>query len=486
MDLRITPQTILARAISQTSQQTARLGKLQEQASTGKKVLLPSDDPSRLGSLLRSKGQDQRLETFLVNLREGRSSLDLSVSLLTQAGDVLKQARNLAVEGSQSTNDAQAHEAMAQEVDRLLERLIEVTNSQHNGRFLFSGTASTQRPFQFTGTDSQGRPTGVIYQGAGARDAILVSSQQTIPTLYSGQEVFQVSERSATVFRGATGAAAGSGTDSATGSGNLLVRHTATTFAPGSGVQAGASSAAADTILGPAGAHVLTINDTSGTGASGTISLNGGPPVAFTNANTDLVVPGPRGELVHLNTTAITPAFNGAVALTAAGTLSVDGGATSVAIDFSANQQIINGGTGAVTNVSSTNIRSTGTDQLEYSGTSDVFQTLIALRDDLRNTRGLTSPEQLQSISRRIADLDRVRDGVLSTVGEQAADLKTLEDLETHLQDLQLTTRKLISELEDIDITQVVLELQGQQNLLEMTLGATARVMSISLLDFLR
>ena len=61
MDLRITPESMSARILAQTQQQTARLAKLQEQASTGKKVLLPSDDPVRLGSLLAGKAQAQGL-----------------------------------------------------------------------------------------------------------------------------------------------------------------------------------------------------------------------------------------------------------------------------------------------------------------------------------------------------------------------------------------------------------------------------------------
>ena len=59
-------------------------------------------------------------------------------------------------------------------------------------------------------------------------------------------------------------AAAGTDTDSATGQAVLTISHTATTFAAGSGVQAGTSSPGGDTILGPAGAHTLTIIDTSG------------------------------------------------------------------------------------------------------------------------------------------------------------------------------------------------------------------------------
>ena len=105
---------------------------------------------------------------------------------------------------------------------------------------------------------------------------------------------------------------------------------------------------------------MLNINDTSGTGASGTVSLNGGPTVAFTNTDTDLSVTGPLGETVFINTTAITPGFNGNVDITAAGTLSTDAGTSETVINFSANQIVTNNQTGQVTNIDSSAIRRVG------------------------------------------------------------------------------------------------------------------------------
>ena len=122
--------------------------------------------------------------------------------------------------------------------------------------------------------------------------------------------------------------------------------------------------------------------------ASGTASLNGGPAISWTNTDTNLQVVGPNGEVAYIDTSAITAGFNGSVSLTANGTLSTDGGASTTPITFSSNQVVTNSQTGAVTNVNSTNIHQAGTDHLEYTGTLDAFQTLIALRNDLLNTRG--------------------------------------------------------------------------------------------------
>jgi flagellar hook-associated protein 3 len=486
MDLRVTPQILVSRSIANARRHFDRLANLQEQAATGVRLLRPSDGPLQTVQVLSNKAQSLRLDTYLANVRDARTTLDLGVSALREASNIFTSAREIAIEASHATNNAESFEALAQQVDALITRLLGIANTQHAGRYLFAGTASQTSPFAIAAADGQGRPLSVTYAGSEQSAEELVGPSQTLATLYAGGQIFQQRERATTVFMGDTGAAPGTGTDSATGQGTLIVRHTATTYAVGSGVQPGTSSSTGDTIIGPAGAHRLTIIDTSGTGASGTVSLNGGPPVAFTSADTNLLVGGPAGEVVYVDTTSITPGFNGDVAITADGTLSVDGGATEVAIDFSGNQVVTNSQTGSVTNVDSTSIRRVGSEHLDYTGSYDAFEILIALRDDLRNTRGLTDRELAESISRRLGELDRVRTAVLDVVGEQSASLQTLDALERRIEDVQLETRKLTAELEAADLSEIVLSLQSQENLLQLTFAAASRVLDQSLLDFLR
>lgn len=483
--MRVTPQLLASRAIANARRTSTRLADFQLQAATGSRLRLPSDGPLDMVTVLGNKSQLGRLESYLGNLADSRSSLNASVGALTETGTILSKARELAIEGTHGIHDQKSLDALATHVDALLERLTETANTQFGSRYLFGGTASQAAPFAVS-RDGQGEVQTVTYRGAQERAAVSVSRQQLLATLYPGSEVFQRRQRGTTVFTGTTGATAGSGTDSAVGQGSLLVRHTATTYGPGSGVQSGTSSATSDTILGPSGAHTLQIIDTSGTGTAGTISLNGGPPIPFKNTDTDLRVNGPKGEVAYVNTTAITAGFNGTVDITSTGTLSVDGGVSTVAINFTGNQVVTNSVTGAVTNINSTNIRVTGTDHLNYTGTEDAFQVLQGLRDDLRNTRGLTPTQQAQALSGRLAELDRVRGGVLQTVGEQSASLEMLDALENRLSEVELETRQRTSELEDVDIAEVILGLQAQTQLLELGLRASSRILDQSLLDYLR
>ena len=127
-----------------------------------------------------------------------------------------------------------------------------------------------------------------------------------------------------------------------------------------------------------------------------------------------------------------------------------------------------------------------GSDHVEYTGTYDTFQILQALRDDLRNVRGLSASEQTIAVAGRIGELDRVRTNVLGVVGEQSASLQNIESLDQHISAVQLQTKELVGNIQSADISSVVLNLQQQQNLLQLTLGATSRLFDLSLLNFLK
>jgi flagellar hook-associated protein 3 len=479
MNLRISLQSLVNTSIGYEQQQTSAIAKLQEQASSGNRILTPDDDPLGAVAVINYTSQITNYDTDLANINTATANLNVSVSTLQDANNIITQARQLAIEATNSGNDSNSLGALADQADALLKQFITDANAQNNGQYVFGGTRSNTVPFV---TDAAGN---VTYVGGAQRAGVPVGPAQTVDTFYAGSEVFRPPQGAATVYTGTTGAQPGTGVDTATGQGTLVVTHTATTYGGGSGVAASATgSAAGDTVIGPAGANTLTVVDTSGNGTSGTVSLNGGPAVAFTNSDQNLKVTGPNGEVVYLDTTNVTAGFNGSVPITADGTLSVPGG-QAVPIDFSSNQ-VVTGTDGTVTNVNSTNIRQAGKDTVTYGGTLDAFQVLAGLRDDLRNSRNLGSPAQLQSISNRLGELTQVSHNILRIAGEQSATLQNLNGLQAHVQDVQLQTKQLSGDVQSADIASVVTQLQAQQNLLQATLEVTAQMFSQSLLNFIK
>lgn len=477
---RVTPNLSVARFLRHLTNQNRRVSDLQQQATSGLRIHRPSDDPSGLRSVLRTEEAITRLEARSTAIDTARQRLDQAHIAVREAQQLFVKAGTLATEAIQAT-DPSEQSVIAEEVDSLLTQLEVLVNTRVADEYVFGGIRSDVAPFLHSTTADD-----VSYQGSDVPRTLSLHEGPPLVLLQTGVDVFQPQSRGSTVYLGATGAAAGTGTDSARGQGTLTVRHTLTSFTAGSGIATGISSATGDTIIGSAGVHSLTINDTSGTGAFGTVSLNGGPPIDFTNSDADLHVVGPSGEIVHLDTTGIAPGFVGDIDITADGTLSIDGGATEAQIDFSANQAVTDSGNGKITNVDSTNIRQAGADPLEYTGTSDAFAVLRELRDDIRNLRDLPESERQEAIGRRLTDVHRVREHLLDVIGQQSVTLAHLDDLQASTEDVQLELRRQVSQTASADIAEVALQLQQSQSQRQYTLATASQLFDVSLLDFLR
>jgi len=478
MAFRVTPSQLVSQTIRSAQLHGARLSVYQNQTTTGLKLNKPSDDPAGTKALIGVHAAIGRMDTELSNITATRQRLGVANSQLLESQQIMVKVQDIVLQARQSVEPTE-RQALAQEVAGLRDRLIGLANTRHNGEYLFSGAASNSQPF----TVADGG--AVTYSGSDVRGATQIRATTRIDVLYSGAEIFMAGERSASSFLGLTGAAPGAGADSATGFGELRVMHTSTTYAGGSGVAAGTGSVAGDTIIGPSGSHNLTIVDTSGTGASGTVSLNGGPPIAFTSADTNLQVTGPEGEIVFVDTTAITAGFSATVAITANGALSTDDGATQLAIDFSGNQQVMNGATGEVTHVDSTSIRQAGTESVDHTGTADVFELLAQLEADLTDEANVGNADWHQAMSRHLQDVERVQDNLLDVVSQQAVSLENLDSLESRINDLQLEQEKMGSDIAGADMADAVLRLQQEQTMLQYTLAAAARMFDISIVDYL-
>ncbi len=117
-----------------------RLGKVQEQLSTGKKITRPSDDP-----VIAVKGMNYRtnlteVEQYERNLGEVYNWLENSEDALEKSSDVLQRVRELVVQASNDTYDEKQRNSIAQEVSQLKEQLLSIANTKVGGKYIFNGT----------------------------------------------------------------------------------------------------------------------------------------------------------------------------------------------------------------------------------------------------------------------------------------------------------------------------------------------------------
>lgn len=482
---RTTHLTQTNQSIRFVSNYASNISRLQRDISSGVEVHRASDNPVSFRQISSLTSQLQQLESESSAIVDAEAKLSTSVATIQQVHDLIVRAQTIAQQGVQATNESEKN-ALALEAEGLLGSLKNISNTQSAGDYLYSGVRSDQPPYEFGNPLVEGRTSQAVYQGGEENSYAYIGTRISVETFYAGDVVFASPDRGDLLVFGKTGAKNGAGTDSMVGRATLLVEHALTTYSGGAGIQPGASSVRSDTVLGELGDNQITLVDTSGTGDFGTVRLNDGAEVNWSRTDGDLAVTSSDGRKVHVDTRNITAGFSGSVDLTAEGTLSIDGGATKVPIDFSASQTIVDSLTGEQTHIDTSQINKTGEDHLEFPGTSNVFQVFHELVSDLRNARDLDGQGYSQSLDRRLGDLERLADNALNSLGRQSASLLSLQELEFRVEDISLETKIQINQFQATDIPEAVLQLQSQQSLLEFTYAVTAQVNSTSILDFLR
>jgi len=179
-----TTHTVAQRSsLANMQKNLAAMTKLQEQASSGRKINKISDDPAGASQSLSLRREQSATEQYVRNAQDGQSWLNLADSALSNSSALIRRARDLVVQGSNTaTMNGQAREALAAELDGIKNSLLDQANTTYLGRSIFAGTSGDGYAFD---TDTYAF-TGV----AGATVERRISDTATVRVDISGAETF--------------------------------------------------------------------------------------------------------------------------------------------------------------------------------------------------------------------------------------------------------------------------------------------------------
>lgn len=477
MTIRPTTSLLLSMVERQISMATAKNVRAQEQIASGRRILRTADDPvgaAQAGSYTRQIAANDR---YLEAIRGGRSVLDAGAANLESVSGNISEARSILIEGMNATKSADDRALLADQIDLIRDRLLDLANSRFGDRYLYSGTKTQTEPF--VQARSGGRAV-VEYQGNRDEQRVLAGPDFSIGIGLPGSDVFASLEPTGTRLSGLTGIASGISADQGTGYDTLDLRHDATVGTPGSGVLL-TSGGSLDTILGP---HTLTIDS-----VNGTVQLDGGTAVPIPAAGdpslTDFTVTNSAGAEVHLDFSAY-DGTSSVAALNGQGSISIDD-TNYVPLTFAETDlELIDPATGSVVHVDTTGVQRSGRELLTFGGTVNVFDALEGIANDLRNGDGLDQSEITQRLGDRLRELDRNSENVRQALGDLGSRSARLTSLEGRIEDSNLRVEGLLSSVRDVDFSQAVIDMSTAQTTLETVQATGARMLQNSLLNFLR
>jgi len=169
---------------------------LQEQISSGKKLLKPSDDPGAFDLVSRLYDSAAATKQYVVNAQRLAENLKTTDGQLQDVAEILHRAAEITVGGGNGTQSPANLKAFGQEANQLLESVVQIANSNPQGNYLFAGLRSDTPAYAVT-RDANGLITDVTYQGSQETRQTEIDNgvyvQDNVPgsDLTSTQAVFQ-------------------------------------------------------------------------------------------------------------------------------------------------------------------------------------------------------------------------------------------------------------------------------------------------------
>lgn len=192
-----------AAAVARILTAQSRLGTIQAQLASGKRVQTPADDPVaavRINDLERGLAQ---LTQYATNASIATGRLNLEEQALADAGNLLNQARELALQANSPALDATSRNALATELATRIKDLQDIANRRDaSGEYLFAGYSTRTQPFNAGGS-------GVVYAGDQGSRSVQIGPDQRVVQGHSGQDVFMDVPQGNGTFLTATGVRAG-------------------------------------------------------------------------------------------------------------------------------------------------------------------------------------------------------------------------------------------------------------------------------------
>jgi flagellar hook-associated protein 3 FlgL len=149
--MRITDHRIVDMAAASTARNESTVGDLSNEVSSGMRVSKPSDDPSAWLSAQRDRVRAALNDGTSEAISTGHDQLVASDGALSTLSGLISQARELAVEGSNDTQNASSRAAMGSEMDSIFQTAVSTANTVGaNGEYLLAGTNSLTQPFDST------------------------------------------------------------------------------------------------------------------------------------------------------------------------------------------------------------------------------------------------------------------------------------------------------------------------------------------------
>ena len=178
---------IAAQQMTALQTNVSLLQQAQARLSSGKKLNAASDNPASAMSVMEAGSALRALEQYRTNVSRASDRIDLEDRVLSQLGDLISRAKELAVSQAGDNANDQTRTAVNAEVQQLFHQIVDLGNTKFAGEFLFGGEQTATTPFTDSGS---GATLDYSTSNPQGQRSIGIGEGQTIAPTHDGTQVF--------------------------------------------------------------------------------------------------------------------------------------------------------------------------------------------------------------------------------------------------------------------------------------------------------
>src|SRR6185312_4919404 len=162
----------------------------------------PSDSPDQVSTLLVLKANISHNDQLKSNLSHVQTELSAAESAINTATTLMDTARQIAAQGLNGTTTIDTRNQLASQVKDLITEVFGLTNSNVEGRYVFSGNADQDPPY--AGIDlTQANGVGA-YQGSNSSRVVEHPNGSTFSVSLTASQVFDQGNATTSVLQSLT------------------------------------------------------------------------------------------------------------------------------------------------------------------------------------------------------------------------------------------------------------------------------------------
>ncbi|HXB64082.1 MAG TPA: flagellar hook-associated protein FlgL [Solirubrobacteraceae bacterium] len=175
MSARITTDMVIGSTLADINAAQATMTRSQEELSSGKSILEPSDNPYGAAQAITLQSSINGLSAYEHGAQDGVSWMNTSSSALTSIDSQVQRVRELVLQGASGMNSATDLENIAEEVEQLTEGVKQSADTQYAGQYVFSGTLTSTAPYKAGAEDAYQGNGGAVSRALGPGSSVNVS-----------------------------------------------------------------------------------------------------------------------------------------------------------------------------------------------------------------------------------------------------------------------------------------------------------------------